>query len=91
LEVLGSIVRKLPQHEFNVRRLYARDENFRAICTDYEEAAKALRRWQQVGDGDRRAAEYAQMMEELLTEILSRLEAPTAAADAPSRGSVSAK
>ena len=69
-----SIVAKLPQHEFDVRRQCGLDNNFRSICMDYEEAAAALRLWQSIDAGDEKAEEYEVIMGELEKEILALLE-----------------
>ncbi|MGA9572936.1 MAG: hypothetical protein WBS20_03200 [Lysobacterales bacterium] len=72
-----SILARLPQHEFNIRKHCADDKYFRLICGDYEEAANAQRFWQNAGEfGEKRSREYAKIMDELETEILGLLDLP---------------
>jgi hypothetical protein len=60
--------------EFEVRLLCERDPTFRVIVEDYEEAADALAHWEQLcGPGDRRTADYREIVEELERELLARL------------------
>ncbi len=77
---IRSILVRFPQREFDIRRGCARDARFEAICLDYEEAARALRYWQeaaQSGDrkkeADRNVEEYANFLTELEAEILAHL------------------
>jgi len=77
------IVARLPQHEFDVRRLFARDEQFRSICLDFEEAAAALRRWQDAPGGRSKAEHYLKIMDELEAEILELLATSVTAANHP--------
>ncbi|MGF6306263.1 hypothetical protein ABIB82_000317 [Bradyrhizobium sp. i1.8.4] len=72
---------RFPQRELEIRRRFVRDPHFRSICSDYEEASRALRHWQQaVKDGDReggrRAEEYVTLLGELEEEILTHLSRP---------------
>lgn len=75
MEEFRSIVTRFPQREFDIRRRYARDTSFRAICADYQEATGALLHWQQAAkdgnqEGKRRAEEYDNLVNELAHEIL---------------------
>jgi hypothetical protein len=81
MEELRHIVGRLPQRELDIRRRFARDASFRAICSDYEEAAKARDHWQQAakrGDltGERKVEDYTDLLVELEQEILSHLSDP---------------
>ena len=75
---------RFPKRELEVRRLSARDEQFRCACEDYEEAMKALRHWECVElEGHRignaaRADEYRQLADEIAAEIDARLDAASA-------------
>jgi hypothetical protein len=77
---IRSIVVRFPQREFDIRRRCARDAHFESICLDYEEAASALRYWQEVAqsgdrkkEADRNVEEYANFLTELEAEILAHL------------------
>lgn len=75
METIRSIVARVPQRELDLRRRCASDARFRSICSDYEEAAAALRYWQSLGSaGKRMAAEYADFLAELESEILDQLD-----------------
>ncbi|MDE5460347.1 hypothetical protein [Bradyrhizobium sp. CSS354] len=78
MEEVRSIVARFPQRELEIRRRFMRDAQFRAVCADHEEAMRALRHWQhaaRVGDpdGNRKAAEYEQIVAELEQEALAYL------------------
>ncbi len=79
MEQSHPVVRHLPHRELEIRRCWIRDEEFRAICTDYEEADRALRHWQAlVCDGDekqrRTVDEYRCFLAELEEEIVAHLD-----------------
>jgi transposase-like protein len=81
MEEFRSIEARFPQRELDIRRRYARDASFRAVCADYQEAAGALRHWRQAAkdgnpEGDRRAEEYDNLVIELEQEILEHLDRP---------------
>ncbi len=81
MEEFRSIVARFPQREFDIRRRYARDAAFRAVCADYHEAAGALWHWRQAAkggnpQGERRADEYDNLVAELEQEILEHLDRP---------------
>jgi hypothetical protein len=66
---------RFPQHASTIRRLQARDPNFRSICEDYAEAQRALKHWQAAGRAaPERVAEYRQSLKELEAEALAILE-----------------
>jgi hypothetical protein len=67
---------RFPQHASRIRRLQARDAEFRSICNDYDRARRALKRWEAAGQvAPERVAEYRQIVEELEAEALTILEA----------------
>ncbi|MCK1740492.1 hypothetical protein IVA80_06330 [Bradyrhizobium sp. 139] len=81
MEELRYIIERLPRRELDIRRNFARDASFRAICSDFEEAAKARDHWQQAvlrGDptGERKVEDYTDLLVELEQEILSHLNGP---------------
>jgi hypothetical protein len=78
MEDIRSIVARFPRRELDIRRRCARDANFRSICSDYEEAATALRHWQKrakegAKEGEQRVEEYTSFLSELEAEILAHL------------------
>jgi hypothetical protein len=74
MEDIRSIVARFPRRELEIHRRCARDASFRSICTDYEEAATALRHWQKVANEGYRKKEVDHMVEEY-TNFLDELEA----------------
>jgi hypothetical protein len=79
VENIRSIIARFPERELDIRRRCARDARFRSVCTDYEEAAAALRYWKKATrEGDRKDEEYSNFLEELEAEILAQLDHPTA-------------
>ena len=80
MEGIRSIVARFPQRELDIRRRFVRDAHFRSICSDYEEASRALRHWQQaIKEGnreDQKAEEYNNLLVELEDEILAHLNRP---------------
>jgi hypothetical protein len=77
MEQIFSIVERFPQREFEIRQRCARDDQFRSVCLDYQEAAAALRHWRKAAkEGDQRVAEYTHFLGELEAEILAQLDSP---------------
>lgn len=77
---IRSILYRLPRRELEIRRVCARDAGFRSVCTDYEEAASALRHWQQLAkEGDPKVDEYARLLGELEEEIVAQLNCSSGA------------
>jgi hypothetical protein len=81
MEEIRSIVARFPQRELEIRRRCSHDAHFRSVCADYEEAAMALRYWQEraregARESDQRVSEYASLLGELEAEILSQLDHP---------------
>lgn len=72
---IRAIIARFPEREFQIRRCVASDAQFRSVCADYEEAAAALRRWQEAGDGkEGMTEEYSRFLAELEREILAKLD-----------------
>jgi hypothetical protein len=76
---LAALGQRFPTRELEVHRLYVQDEEFRAVCDDYEEALRVLRHWQFVERNVSRAEEYRQIAAELEAEILALLDAASVA------------
>jgi hypothetical protein len=78
---LAPIIGRFSEHEFEIRRRYAHDPEFRAICEDYAAATRALAYWEK----DRSKAEdYRQLITELEDEILVHVTDPRrSASDSP--------
>ena len=73
---IETLARRFPQHASTIRRLAARDPNFRSICDDYGEAQRALKHWEAAGQAaPERVAEYRQILTELEAEALAILQA----------------
>lgn len=70
---LSALSKRLSLRELEVRRLYARDEDFRNACDDYVVAVTALKRWEVDDSTAMRAAEYRELAEEIAGEIVARL------------------
>jgi hypothetical protein len=70
---LSALSKRLSLRELEVRRLYARDEDFRNACDDYWIAETARQRWESDESTAIRAAEYAELAEEIAGEIVGRL------------------
>ena len=75
---LTALISRFPARELEIRRLHARDEDFRCVCEDYEAAVKALGHWEGAGHNAARAAEYRQLSAELAGEIAALLDAAPA-------------
>jgi hypothetical protein len=81
MEEFRSILARFPQREFDIRRRLARDPSFKSICSDYEDATKALRHWQRAtkaGDpeGGGKVEDYNNLVIELEQEVLEHLDRP---------------
>jgi hypothetical protein len=73
---IRTLAGRFPQHASKIRRLQARNPDFRSICDDYEDAWRALKHWEAAGDAaHERVAEYRQILKELEGEVLAILEA----------------
>ena len=77
-KIAALVERIVPTRELEVRRLFARDEEFRGICDDYLEAQEALRHWQVVEGNELRADEYRRLAAEFEAEIVAYLDAARA-------------
>lgn len=78
MEEVRSIVARFPQRELEIRRCFARDAQFRAVCADHEEATRAHRHWLHAAKGgdpeaSRKAADYERLIDELEQEALTYL------------------
>jgi hypothetical protein len=82
---IAGLVSRFPERELAIRRLYARDDAFRAVCDDYEEALMALRHWQATGD-DAKAEDYRRLSDDLEAEILAILDRPRGCRPHPDDG-----
>jgi uncharacterized protein YdcH (DUF465 family) len=73
---IEGLAGRFPQHAAAIRRLKARDPDFRSICDDYDDAWRALKHWEAAGQtAPERVAEYRQMLNELEAEALAILQA----------------
>ncbi len=71
-----ALVHRFPERADAIRRLFADDENFRAICEEYEVARRALEHWSQSKDrlAKQRVEEYGTILQELEAEALAALD-----------------
>ena len=69
---------QFPTRELEIRRLFARDEEFRCACEDYEVAIRAVQHWQRDKNNAVRAIEYRRLANEIAAEIAERLAAASA-------------
>jgi hypothetical protein len=67
---LRLVEKRLPQVREGVARLFARDEDFRDLCEEYEACVTALAR---LGDGDAKRKEYGMLQLRLESELLRYL------------------
>jgi hypothetical protein len=75
-DAIEALACRFPQHASTIRRLQARDPNFRSICDDYVAVQRALRHWEAAGQAaPERVAEYRESLKELEAEALAILEA----------------
>jgi uncharacterized protein YdcH (DUF465 family) len=74
---IEALARRFPQHASTIRRLRARDPDFRSICDDYGEAQRALKYWEAAAQAapPGRVEEYREMVQELEDEALAALKA----------------
>jgi hypothetical protein len=72
---IAGLVNRFPDRELAIRRLYACDADFRAVCDDYEEALRALRHWQATGD-EAKTEDYRQLVDDLGAEVLAIVDGP---------------
>jgi len=75
MTILPALIVRFPARALEIRRLCARDEDFRCVCEDYDAAVKALGHWEGVEHNAARAAQYRQLTEELAEEIAALLDA----------------
>jgi len=75
MEGIRAIIGRYPERELDIRRLCRRDVEFMSICSDYGEAALALRNLQTTATStaDVRVNHYSTFLDELEAEILERL------------------
>lgn len=75
---LFSVIKRFPDRKDIVKRLFKESENFKAVCEDYQECAKALHHWDRSDSEEAsvRRAEYSALLQELEAEILQCLTEP---------------
>jgi len=70
---LCFVVGLFPGHEFIIRRLFANDPDFRSACDDYLVAQNARTLW---ASDEARRREYEDLIQELRSELLEKIERP---------------
>ena len=75
---LFSVIKRFPDRKDIVKRLFKESENFKAVCEDYQECAKALHYWDRSDSEESSVhrAEYSALLQELEAEILQCLTEP---------------
>jgi hypothetical protein len=83
-ESLVAAARWFPERQRAVEALAAADESFRLLCADLAEAEGALQRWRVSASTvrDQRCSEYEELVESLVGEIASYLDAGAATSHA---------
>ena len=73
---VAAAQRSFPERGRAIERLFARDEDFRDLCTDLADAQAALQRWEISTEPirDERCAEYAEIVQYLSGEIETALD-----------------
>lgn len=73
------VLKRFPEHEEAITRLYRKNESFRILVNDYGRCEEALRHWRRLASGEAplRAAEYAALLQELEADILGYLGVPS--------------
>ena len=76
-EGLVAALRWFPGRQRALEALAAADESFRLLCADLAEAEGALQRWRVSASAarDQRCSEYEELIEGLVGEIASYLDA----------------
>lgn len=75
MDPLELLVRRLPESERAISRRYWRSAPFREVCGDYRDMVEALAELERVPGHDRsRAAEFRQLANELLAEMITMLK-----------------
>jgi hypothetical protein len=74
-EGLGAAFRRFPESRSAIESLASRDEEFRLLCADLEEAEAAVSRWEASSfpQRDQRIAEYRILVESLADELRNAL------------------
>lgn len=75
-EGLFTICKRFPDHKNEVKRLFRKSENFKAMCGDHLRCVEALRYWNQSNseEAPARREEYTALLEALEAEILQILD-----------------
>ena len=75
--VMYHIRKQFPEKNETINFLMAKDPEFRAICEDYDDCARACRYWAQSKDleAETRVNEYRTLIKELENEIVEALVA----------------
>ena len=65
-----TLIRRFPSHWQQIVSMCERDEEFRSLCADYNEAYRALTHWSKSDSTSDRAQEYRDIAQQLEAEIL---------------------
>lgn len=77
MRAVDHVIERFPERMQIVRRLYLRDEKFRAICEDFALSIQALRRFEQRPDAQFRpeVEDYRTVLRELEKELADYMAA----------------
>jgi hypothetical protein len=75
---LFSVIKRFPDRQNIVKRLFRESENFQDVCEDYRKCSEALHHWDRSDSEESsvRRAEYSALLQELEAEILQCLTEP---------------
>lgn len=73
---LFLVMKRFPDREDILRRMYLRNETFKSICEDYQKCEEALRYWSKSerAEAQERQREYLDLLYELNSEIQQSLD-----------------
>jgi len=74
MATIPTVISRFSEHELAIHRLCGQDSSFLETCEDYEEAATALRHWEEAGPAYvARAEEYRHILGELEADLQQEL------------------
>jgi hypothetical protein len=75
---LFAVINRFPDREEMSKKLFAKNENFKAVCEDYRKCTEALHYWDlsDSEESSERRADYSALLQELEAEILQCLTKP---------------
>ena len=70
-----AVIKRLPDHEESIKRLYKKSELFRDLCESCQKCAEALKHWNasQLKKAPARRKEYATLLKEIEADIVREI------------------